>query len=94
MLGRLELDVDKCIEFYSTLIKTVFEQRSSWLCISLSGNIRARYSSRVLEGAIKTVLRACTVPEDELFYDPSNNLGCKVFAISETSSKIPVLIGQ
>lgn len=48
----------------------------------------------MLEGSIKTVLRACTVPEDELFHDPSKNLGCKVFAISETSSKIPILIGQ
>ncbi len=93
MLGCLELDVDKCIKFYSILIKTVFEQRSSWLPISLSSNIRTWYSSRVLKGTIKVVLRTCMVLEDKLFYDPSKNLGCKVFAISETFSKIPILIG-
>lgn len=84
MLGRLELDVDRCIEFYSKLVKTVFEHRSSYCGIGFSGSIRARYSSRVLEGAIKTVLRACRIPEDEPFYDQRRNMRCKVFAISKT----------
>lgn len=94
MLGRLEMDVETCIEFYSTLIKTVFEQKSSWWRISLSGNIRAQYSSKVLEDAIKTVLSACSVSEDEPFHDPSKNLRCRVFVISKISNTIPMLIGQ
>ena len=50
------MDVDACIAAYSTLMKTVFEERSSWLPVSWSGKVKARFDSAKLKSAIENVI--------------------------------------
>jgi hypothetical protein len=67
MLGRLEMDVDECIKAYSGLMKTVFEKKKPPL--SLTFNIKARFSSKVLESAIKQIIGSREgVSIDDSFY--------------------------
>ena len=50
------MDIDECIEAYRGLMKTIFEKKKSLFAISFTGNIKARFSSKALEGAIKHVI--------------------------------------
>ncbi|CAN9472976.1 unnamed protein product [Alternaria alternata] len=56
MLGRLEMTVDECISAYRELIKAVFEEKDSRFGLGKTGNIKAQFSSKTLESAIKGVL--------------------------------------
>ncbi|KAI9863870.1 MAG: hypothetical protein M1813_003522 [Trichoglossum hirsutum] len=83
MLGRLEMDIDECIEAYRGLMKTVFEKRRSLLSLRLNGNIKAQFSSKALETAIKQVISS---REGVLVNDPFESKvdaeipqNCKVF---------------
>ncbi|KAH9203476.1 acyl transferase/acyl hydrolase/lysophospholipase [Leptodontidium sp. 2 PMI_412] len=42
MLGRLEMDVDKCIEAYTKLAEAVFSQKKSHLPFNLKGKVKAQ----------------------------------------------------
>lgn len=82
MLGRLEMDVDECIAAYKTLMKTVFEKKRSLLSVGLTGNIKARFSSKALEKAIKSVIEARGMPVDAPFYvkvEDEQLRKCKVY---------------
>lgn len=74
MLGRLEMDVDECIEAYKELMKAVFEKKKSLLAVGFRGQIKSRFSSKALEKAIKGVIEKrgislnehfCVKPDDE-----------------------------
>lgn len=52
MLGRLEMDVDKCIDAYSDLAATVFGEKLRSIPFSFKGDITARFDSKKLESAI------------------------------------------
>lgn len=56
MLGRLEMDVDACITAYSELMEAVFEEKSSWLPVSLSGKVKARFDSAKLKSAVEDAI--------------------------------------
>jgi hypothetical protein len=56
MLGRLEMDVDKCIIAYKALMRTVFKKKEHVVPVSLNGTIKPRFSSKVLENVIKGVI--------------------------------------
>ncbi|KAF2726695.1 phospholipase [Polyplosphaeria fusca] len=77
MLGRLHMDVDECISAYVRLIKSVFSEKQSRSGLGMKLGIKARFSSQLLEKAIKQVLQEKGYPEDE----PFNNCqpsGCRV----------------
>ena len=59
MLGRLEMDVDECIEAYEKLMKTVFEKKESFFLMSFRANIKARFAEKALEKAVKEVVENC-----------------------------------
>lgn len=67
MLGRLEMEVDECIEAYKELMKTVFEKKKNRLAIGIFGQIKSRFSSKALEKAIKAVVKKRGIPVDESF---------------------------
>jgi hypothetical protein len=58
MLGRLEMDVDECIDAYKKLMKTVFEKKQSFFSVGFRGKIKSRFSSKILEKAMKTVIES------------------------------------
>ncbi len=74
MLGRLEMDVDECIDAYLSLIKSVFEKKKRIFAISWTGNIQSRFSSKVLESAIKKVIGdRKDVSVDDPFHDTAES---------------------
>jgi hypothetical protein len=78
MLGRLRMTVQDCIDAYIRLSSVVF-QRQHMSCITLSGKIKARYSSEVLKNAIKEVVKAQGLEEDALLKDhDTSSSACKV----------------
>lgn len=72
MLGRLEMDIDECIQAYKTTMKTVFEKKRNVLSLSFSGKVKAKFSSKALEVAIRQVIKEREgFDEDDLLYDQS-----------------------
>src|SRR4029077_2372678 len=53
MLGRLEMDVDKCISAYNKFTKALFEEKLSWLPVNSMGRITAQFDSNRLKNAIE-----------------------------------------
>jgi hypothetical protein len=77
MLGRLEMDVDKCITAYTKLMKSVFETKSRRAPAGLTGKIKARFDTTKLETAIKEVIIHQGMGEADLFNDGVER-GCRV----------------
>ncbi|OQE92658.1 hypothetical protein PENNAL_c0007G04566 [Penicillium nalgiovense] len=53
MLGRLEMDVDRCIDVYSDLAAAVFGEKLRSIPINFKGDIKGRFDSAKLESAIR-----------------------------------------
>ena len=69
MLGRFEINVDKCIVVYTGFIKTVFEMKRSWFLISWMGNIKSRFDVVKFKTVIKKVITSHRAKETDLFKD-------------------------
>jgi hypothetical protein len=76
MLGRLEMDVDECITAYSILMKTVFEEESSWLPVSWRGKVKARFDSKKLKSAVEKVISDTGASVTDAFNDGKDR-GCR-----------------
>ena len=76
MLGRLEMDVDKCIEAYGELAKEVFGERLSSIPFSFTGKVKSRFDSLKLENAIGKIVRKNGASADDLFNDDKDR-GCR-----------------
>jgi hypothetical protein len=77
MLGRLEMDVDECIAAYTSLMRTVFETKSSWFPAGWTGNIKARFDGTKLETAVIEVITSQGAKDTDLFNDGVER-GCRV----------------
>ncbi|EJP60972.1 protein kinase subdomain-containing protein [Beauveria bassiana ARSEF 2860] len=87
MLGRLEMDVDECISTYIDLMKRVFDKKSSWLPVSLGGNVKAQFDSKKLRSAVEQAINQSGASPQDRFNDGQSR-GCRVFvcaAAKETS---------
>ena len=69
------MDVDACITAYSTLMKTVFEERSGWLPVSWSGKVKARFDSAKLKSAIEDAISKTDASSADAFNDGQKR-GC------------------
>ncbi|KAJ6087603.1 hypothetical protein N7467_006517 [Penicillium canescens] len=78
MLGRLEMDVDRCIEAYSDLTAAVFDEKMRSLPVNFKGDIKPLFNSTKLESAIKKVVEDSGVSKDDPF-DNGIERGCKTF---------------
>ena len=78
MLGRLEMDVDKCISTYIDLMKSVFERRLSWLPISFRGNVKPRYDIEKLRSAVEQAIDQNGASPQDRFNDGQSR-GCRVY---------------
>jgi hypothetical protein len=74
MLGRLEMDVDECIEAYTSMFKTIFAKKD--LPFNIWGNIKGRFDSTVLEECIHKILEDRGLSKREPLND--GNKRCKV----------------
>jgi len=76
MLGRLEMDVDKCIGAYSDLTAAVFGEKLSSIPVNIKGNVKARFDSAKLERAIRKVVEDSGASSQDLFNDGTER-GCR-----------------
>ncbi|KAH0551782.1 hypothetical protein GP486_007001 [Trichoglossum hirsutum] len=77
MLGRLEMDVDECVSAYSRLMESIFEEKSSWLPFSWTGQTKAQFDSTRLKSAIEDVLTRHGASTTDLLNN-GNPCGCRV----------------
>jgi hypothetical protein len=69
MLGRLEMSIDECIKAYTDLSEDVFHKKRR-IPINIKGVLKERYDSKVLELAVKKILRDRKLDEDALLKNP------------------------
>ena len=74
MLGRLQMDIEPCIEAYSKLSCRVFSKKG--LPVDLWGRIQGRYKASELEDAIKDIVKASGLSDDEPLNDRKDR-GCR-----------------
>jgi hypothetical protein len=74
MLGRLEMDVDECIEEYTNMFAAIFGKKG--LPFNLLGKIKGRFDSTVLEECIKRILQERGLSKGAILNDGKER--CKV----------------
>jgi calcium-independent phospholipase A2-gamma len=77
MLGRLEMNIDDCIDAFTGMMDEIFHRKHK-LPFMLSGNVRGRYSSETLEKCIKQAITDAGFPPDTKLRDQKTS-SCKVY---------------
>jgi hypothetical protein len=81
MLGRLRMSIDQCEDVYVDLSERIFTERRAAGNVIGQGldffNARGKFSTDILEAAIKDVVKSRGFSEEELFFNQSDD-GCKV----------------
>ncbi|KAI0899421.1 FabD/lysophospholipase-like protein [Annulohypoxylon nitens] len=95
MLGRLQMDVQTCIDKYCELSAAIFELRRSNLDLLRRGkdkwNLKGKYRSQALEKSIRNVVEERLGDSQAKMFDSESS--CKVFVCTFTKSfNTPVLI--
>ncbi|PPQ86546.1 hypothetical protein CVT25_007204 [Psilocybe cyanescens] len=85
MLGRLRMSVDECIAAYEKLASKIFDA-GIMSKIGNGASTGARFSSTVLEEAIKEVVKQTTGNADASMRDPKE--GCAVFVLATRADDI------
>lgn len=89
MLGRLEMDVQECIDGYRDLMKCVFSEKSRAICVDLAGNLKAQYDSKKLRAAIEHVIESAGFsPNDPL--NDGQARKCRVFVCATAKETLEV----
>jgi hypothetical protein len=68
MLGRLEMDIQHCLQIYRSLMGIIFEPKH-WIRVSWTGQIISKYDSEKLANEIRKVLFDMDLPSDALLND-------------------------
>jgi hypothetical protein len=76
MLGRLEMDVDKCIAAYSDLAAAVFGEKLSHFPVNIKGKVKPRFDSAKLESAIREAVARGGASETDMLNDGTER-GCR-----------------
>lgn len=74
MLGRLRMDLDKCIDAYQQLVLSVFRRRTALTQISVVGRLKARYSHEFLTASAKEIITRQGLNEEELLQENPGTL--------------------
>ncbi|KAJ6039423.1 hypothetical protein N7499_004385 [Penicillium canescens] len=89
MLGRLEMEVDDCIEAYRRLMKLVFSEKANSLPVDWSGNVKSQYDSRKLRSAVEDVVSRCGLSPNDLLNDGKVR-PCRVFVCATAKDTMEV----
>lgn len=74
MLGRLEMDVDECIDAYTNMFRAIFRKKG--LPLNMFGKIKGRFDSIVLEECVAEILKRRRLSETEPLNDGKDR--CRV----------------
>jgi predicted acylesterase/phospholipase RssA len=89
MLGRLEMDVDQCIEAYNQLMKIVFSEKVNNLPVGWLGNIKAQYDSQRLRSAIENVIIQTGASPNDLMNDGVTRR-CRAFVCATAKATLQI----
>ncbi|KAF2157725.1 hypothetical protein K461DRAFT_326006 [Myriangium duriaei CBS 260.36] len=90
MLGRLKMDVDECIKSYTELAAQVFGQTISRTPFGITGKIKSKFDSKVLDSAVRDVIVSKKKPENAMLNDGEDRT-CKTFVCTvDRSTKFVV----
>ncbi|KAF3391629.1 hypothetical protein F1880_007909 [Penicillium rolfsii] len=89
MLGRLEMNVDECIQSYTSLINSVFGEKVNNIPVDWSGNIRPQYDSQRLKAAIQNVIENAGAAPNDLMDDGAPRK-CRVFVCTTAKDTLQV----
>lgn len=78
MLGRLQMDVQPCIDAYSELSRRIFSKKS--LPVDWRGHVKGRFKASELEDAVKRIVKDSKSPEDAPLNDGKTR-GCRAYVI-------------
>ena len=78
MLGRLQMDIESCIDAYSELSSDIFSKKG--LPVDFRGNIKGKYKASELEKAVKRIIKNSGLSEDALL-DDGGHRGCRAYVI-------------
>lgn len=78
MLGRLEMDVDECIDAYNKLSSDVFSQPLRRIPVDFRGRVAPRFDSAKLKDAVLSIITSRGLSPDAPFDDGADR-GCKVY---------------
>ncbi|PKX95157.1 FabD/lysophospholipase-like protein [Aspergillus novofumigatus IBT 16806] len=78
MLGRLGMDVGKCIDTYSDLTATVFGEKLRSIPVNFKGKVTVRFDSAKLASAIKKVVEHSGASKQDLFNNSIDHR-CRTF---------------
>ena len=81
MLGRLEMNIDDCIDAFTGMMDEVFERKNHLPFNLFSGNVQERYSSSTLTRCIQDIIRKAGFSPDAKLREPKRS-SCKVYACS------------
>ncbi len=76
MLGRLQMDIQPCIDAYSDLSRRIFSKKG--IPVDWRGHVKGRYPASELEKAVKKIINGSGLPEDTLL-DDGKGRGCRVY---------------
>jgi hypothetical protein len=91
MLGRLEMDVDECINAYSSMFKRIFGKKG--LPVNMRGKTKGRFDSMVLEDCIREILEQRRLSPMEPFNDEKDRT-CKVLVVLDLLDHLTALTDQ
>lgn len=75
MLGRLEMDIQPCIDAYSELSRNIFCDKGR--SVNWKGNITGKYKASKLEDAVRRIIKDSGSSE-EASLDDGRDRGCRV----------------
>ncbi len=76
MLGRLQMDIQPCIDAYSELSRRIFSEKG--FPVDHWGHVKGKYKAPELEEAVKKIIKGSGSPEDTLL-DDGKGRGCRVY---------------
>jgi calcium-independent phospholipase A2-gamma len=77
MLGRLEMNIDDCIDAFTGMMDDIFKQKHKLPFKVFTGQVQPRYDSAILEKCIKSVIREAGFEPDAKLREPKKS-ACKV----------------
>lgn len=76
MIGRLEMDVDECIDAYVHFAETVFGDTLSSIATNAKRDVEVRFDSAKLDSAIRNMIENSNASRDGWFNDGMEQ-GCR-----------------
>lgn len=84
MLGRLQVNLQSCIDAYRNLSRRIFSKKR--LPVDWRGHVNEKYKTSELKSAIEEIMKDLDPPVDNLL-DDGKDRRCRVYAVERRDLK-------